>query len=46
MSESVRSWEGLTKWTVESGPDEGMVGYGLSEHLDQIIDGQPVGIDE
>ena len=46
MSESVRTWESLTKWTVESGPYEGKVGYGLSEHLDQIIDGQPVGLAE
>ena len=38
--------EGMTKWTVESGPYEGKVGYGLSEYLDQIIDGQPVGIAE
>jgi hypothetical protein len=38
--------EGMTKWTVESGPYEGKVGYGLSEYLDQIIDGQPVGLAE
>ena len=38
--------EGMTKWTVASGPYEGKVGYGLSEYLDQIIDGQPVGIAE
>src|SRR6188508_2726194 len=38
--------EGMTKWTVESGPYEGKVGYGLSEYLDQIIDGAPVGIAE
>ena len=31
--------EGMTKWTVESGEFEGQVGYGLSEYLDQIIDG-------
>ncbi len=34
--------EGMTRWTTE----DGRVGYGLSEYLDQIIDGQPVGIDE
>jgi len=34
--------EGLTEWTVEGRPP----GYGLSEYLDQIIDGSPVGIDE
>jgi len=34
--------EGMTRWTL---PD-GRVGYGLSEYLDQIIDGQPVGLEE
>lgn len=34
--------EGLTEWTL----DDGRVGYGLSEYLDQIIDGQPVGLAE
>lgn len=34
--------EGLTEWTL----DDGRVGYGWSEYLDQIIDGAPVGIDE
>ncbi len=34
--------EGLTEWTLE----DGRVGYGLSEYLDQIIDDQPVGIAE
>ena len=34
--------EGLTEWTL----DDGRVGYGLSEYLDQIIDGQPVGVAE
>jgi hypothetical protein len=38
--------EGMTRWTVESGEFSGQQGYGLSEYLDQIIDGQPVGIDE
>jgi hypothetical protein len=34
--------EGLTKWTL----DDGRVGYGWSEYLDQIIDDRPVGLDE
>jgi len=34
--------EGMTKWTLE----DGRVGYGLSEYLDQIIDDQPVGLAE
>ena len=34
--------EGLTEWTL----DDGRVGYGLSEYLDQIVDDQPVGLDE
>jgi hypothetical protein len=34
--------EGLTRWTT---PDQ-RVGYGLSEYLDQIIDGAPVGLAE
>jgi hypothetical protein len=34
--------EGLTEWRVADGP----VAYGLSEYLDQIIDGEPVGIAE
>lgn len=34
--------EGMTEWTL----DDGRVGYGLSEYLDQIVDGQPVGIAE
>jgi hypothetical protein len=38
--------EGMTKWTIESGEYAGKVGYGLSEYLDQIIDGQPVGLAE
>jgi hypothetical protein len=32
--------EGMTEWRCD-----GMVGYGLSEYLDQIVDGRPVGID-
>ena len=34
--------EGLTEWHVEGRP----TGYGLSEYLDQIVEGRPVGIDE
>jgi hypothetical protein len=34
--------EGLTRWTTS----DGRVGYGLSEYLDQIVDGAPVGLDE
>jgi hypothetical protein len=34
--------EGLTEWTLA----DGRVGYGLSEYLDQIVDGKPVGLDE
>lgn len=34
--------EGLTRWTF----DNGRVGYGWSEYLDQIVDGQPVGLAE
>ncbi len=31
--------EGMTEWTL----DDGRKGYGLSEYLDQIVDGEPVG---
>jgi hypothetical protein len=34
--------EGMTEWTMA----DGRVGYGLSEYLDQIIDGNPVGLAE
>lgn len=34
--------EGLTEWTV----GDGRVGFGLSEYLDQIVEGQPVGLAE
>lgn len=34
--------EGLTEWTL----DDGRIGYGMSEYLDQLIDGTPVGLDE
>jgi hypothetical protein len=43
--------EGMTRWTMQStdhpdGRGEGEIGYGLSEYLDQIIDGRPVGMAE
>jgi hypothetical protein len=34
--------EGLTCWTLE----DGRVGYGMSEYLDQLVDGAPVGVSE
>jgi hypothetical protein len=34
--------EGLTEWTCDAVDHPG---YGLSEYLDQIIDGAPVGLD-
>jgi hypothetical protein len=34
--------EGMTEWTL----DDGRKGYGLSEYLDQIVDGTPVGLAE
>jgi hypothetical protein len=34
--------EGMTEWRL----DDGRIGYGLSEYLDQIVDGKPVGIAE
>jgi hypothetical protein len=34
--------EGLTEWKL----DDGRIGYGLSEYLDQIIDDRPVGLAE
>lgn len=34
--------EGMTEWTLA----DGRVGYGLSEYLDQIVDGNPVGLGE
>ncbi len=41
--------EGMTRWTLDRalGADPtATVGHGLSEYLDQIVDGAPVGIDE
>ena len=34
--------EGMTRWTM----DGDRVGFGLSEYLDQIVEGRPVGIEE
>ncbi|MCX7619895.1 MAG: hypothetical protein N2037_03495 [Acidimicrobiales bacterium] len=34
--------EGLTRWTLA----DGRIGYGLSEYLDQIVGGMPVGLGE
>lgn len=34
--------EGMTRWTMADGRE----GFGMSEYLDQIIDGQPVGLAE
>ncbi len=39
---TTRISEGLTRWTLE----DGRVGYGLSEYLDQLVDGEPVGLAE
>jgi len=39
--------EAMTRWELERGEGlENAVGYGMSEYLDQIIDGQPVGTAE
>jgi len=38
--------EAYTRWTVHSGSFEGRVGFGMSEYLDQIVDGVPVGLEE
>lgn len=39
---TTRIAEGLTEWTVNGE----LVGYGMSEYLDQIVDGLPVGLGE
>jgi hypothetical protein len=36
----------MTNWTMHGGDHDGADGYGLSEYLDQIIDGAPVGLAE
>jgi len=38
--------EGMTKWTITEGEHAGKTGFGMSEYLDQIIDGNPVGLAE
>jgi hypothetical protein len=38
--------EGMTRWRITDGEHAGAEGYGLSEYLDQIIDGHPVGTAE
>jgi hypothetical protein len=38
--------EGMTRWELGPGEYAGRVGYGLSEYLDQIVDGRPVGTAE
>jgi hypothetical protein len=38
--------EGMTKWRITSGEHAGTEGFGMSEYLDQIIDGSPVGLAE
>jgi len=43
---TTRISEGMTRWEMQSDEHKGKVGYGLSEYLDQIIDGQPVGTAE
>jgi hypothetical protein len=35
--------EAMTRWTIHSGDHAGRTGYGMSEYLDQIVDGLPVG---
>ena len=37
-----RIGEGLTQWTM----GDGRIGWGLSEYLDQLVDGRPVGLAE
>lgn len=39
---ATRICEGLTRWTL----DDGRVGYGWSEYLDQLVDGRPAGAAE
>jgi len=39
---TTRISEGMTRWQVEGVG----TGYGLSEYLDQIVDGVPVGVAE
>jgi hypothetical protein len=39
---TTRISEGLTRWSLA----DGRIGYGLSEYLDQIVEGHPVGLAE
>jgi hypothetical protein len=41
-----RICEAMTRWSVRSGDAAVRTGWGMSEYLDQIVDGQPVGLDE
>jgi hypothetical protein len=43
---TTRISEGMTRWTMIGGPHDRRIGYGLSEYLDQIIEGRPVGVAE
>ena len=43
---TTRISEGMTRWTMDSAEHAGTVGFGMSEYLDQIVDGQPVGLAE
>jgi hypothetical protein len=44
---TTRIGEGLTRWTIEGADGaEPRSGWGLSEYLDQIVDGRPVGLAE
>jgi hypothetical protein len=38
--------EAMTRWRMVGGAHDGAIGYGMSEYLDQIVDGQPVGRQE
>lgn len=42
---NTRITEGMTQYTCKDGDGKVRVGYGLSEYLDQIVDGKPVGQD-
>ena len=38
--------EAMTRWTITGDDGRQRVGYGMSEYLDQIVDGAPVGLAE
>ncbi len=42
---NTRITEGMTEYTCTDGDGKVRVGYGLSEYLDQIVEGKPVGQD-